>query len=277
MTCPAGSSIDKAPSCSQINSSALASMRRSSNSHGTRSLKDFERAGLMAPIPLGHNAPISFRMAREEDLQLTAADDPRQGADSTFGVQSLPDAVPEPYILQKDTDLDDGDGDGNNSGSRRRSTLRPLSQSHDRDSSQESSREVIPNTSSPSPSRPSHGDTLLPQMSHSVTSLSLDSQGPLSSLPSTPKSISNRSFRPSDEESMDDGGSQAVVSSEDEDVEAPPEIHDSAPQLIMPSIKMPSRRPFTERGKAMGRLKVLIAGDSGRPRGDCRAHQELVY
>ncbi|KAK3682736.1 hypothetical protein B0T22DRAFT_414152, partial [Podospora appendiculata] len=37
----------------------------------------------------------------------------------------------------------------------------------------------------------------------------------------------------------------------------------SAPQLIMPSIKMPSRRPFTEDGKSMGRLKVLIAGDSG--------------
>lgn len=37
----------------------------------------------------------------------------------------------------------------------------------------------------------------------------------------------------------------------------------SAPQLIMPSIKMPSRRPFTDTGKAMGRLKVLIAGDSG--------------
>lgn len=37
----------------------------------------------------------------------------------------------------------------------------------------------------------------------------------------------------------------------------------SVPQLIMPSIKMPSRRPFTEEGKRMGRLKVLIAGDSG--------------
>ncbi|KAK3322563.1 hypothetical protein B0H66DRAFT_515109 [Apodospora peruviana] len=37
----------------------------------------------------------------------------------------------------------------------------------------------------------------------------------------------------------------------------------SAPQLIMPSIKMPSRRPFTEEGKAMGRLKVMIAGGSG--------------
>ena len=38
----------------------------------------------------------------------------------------------------------------------------------------------------------------------------------------------------------------------------------SAPQLVMPSIKMPSRRPFTEVGKSMGRLKVLVAGDTGK-------------
>ncbi|KAI1326022.1 Poly(A) polymerase central domain-containing protein [Xylariaceae sp. FL0255] len=37
----------------------------------------------------------------------------------------------------------------------------------------------------------------------------------------------------------------------------------SAPQLIMPSIKMPSRRPFTATGKSLGRLKILVAGDSG--------------
>lgn len=37
----------------------------------------------------------------------------------------------------------------------------------------------------------------------------------------------------------------------------------SVPQLIMPSIKMPSRRPFTDEGKAIGRLKVMIAGDTG--------------
>lgn len=37
----------------------------------------------------------------------------------------------------------------------------------------------------------------------------------------------------------------------------------SAPQLIMPSIKMPSRRPFTEAGKNMGRLKIMVAGDTG--------------
>jgi hypothetical protein len=35
------------------------------------------------------------------------------------------------------------------------------------------------------------------------------------------------------------------------------------PQLVMPSLAMPSRRPFTERGKQMGRLKVAVAGAHG--------------
>jgi hypothetical protein len=64
---------------------------------------------------------------------------------------------------------------------------------------------------------------------------------------------------------MDDIASQAIVSSGEEDRDVRSELIDSgsAPQLVMPSIKMPSRRPFTEKGKNMGRLKVLIAGDSG--------------
>ncbi|OTB17926.1 hypothetical protein K445DRAFT_315663 [Daldinia sp. EC12] len=56
------------------------------------------------------------------------------------------------------------------------------------------------------------------------------------------------------------------LSSDDEFFEQrPPNTPDggSAPQLVMPSIKMPSRRPFTETGKNLGRLKVLFAGDSG--------------
>ncbi|KAL2201494.1 Septin-domain-containing protein [Corynascus similis CBS 632.67] len=58
------------------------------------------------------------------------------------------------------------------------------------------------------------------------------------------------------------GGDIAV---EDDDCEISSSMMDSgsAPQLVMPSIKMPSRRPFTDDGKRMGRLKVLIAGDSG--------------
>lgn len=66
---------------------------------------------------------------------------------------------------------------------------------------------------------------------------------------------------------MDDAASQAIMSSGEEDGNTGSELIDSgsAPQLVMPSIKMPSRRPFTEKGRNIGRLKVLIAGDSGKP------------
>ncbi|KAI9788295.1 MAG: hypothetical protein M1816_006980 [Peltula sp. TS41687] len=98
--------------------------------------------------------------------------------------------------------------------------------------------------------------------------LLFSSRAPEPSLPSSPRSISSKSLRslkPEDSDSTgDDAASQAIISSEDEEeVEVATEVQDSAPQLIMPSIKMPSRRPFTARGKEMGRLKVLIVGESG--------------
>ena len=63
----------------------------------------------------------------------------------------------------------------------------------------------------------------------------------------------------------DDGGSQAILSSDDENTHSPEDIMEgtSSSQLVMPSIQMPSRRPFTDNGKNMGRIKILIAGDSG--------------
>ncbi|KFY99372.1 hypothetical protein V498_00808 [Pseudogymnoascus sp. VKM F-4517 (FW-2822)] len=62
----------------------------------------------------------------------------------------------------------------------------------------------------------------------------------------------------------DDGGSQAIASSGDEDTQSPDVMEgSSSSQLVMPSLQMPSRRPFTDKGKNMGRLKILIAGDSG--------------
>lgn len=42
------------------------------------------------------------------------------------------------------------------------------------------------------------------------------------------------------------------------------DYNSNAVELVMPSIKLPTRRPFTEEGKRIGRLKVLLAGDSGR-------------
>ncbi|KAI6246038.1 Septin [Erysiphe necator] len=105
-----------------------------------------------------------------------------------------------------------------------------------------------------SPSRP------LNVISRPFTPLSSQSPAPASS-PSSPDSrmISEIGYY------TDDVISQDVISNKgEEQILGTNEINsESTPQLIMPSIKMPSRRPFTEKGRVMGRLKVLIAGDSG--------------
>lgn len=58
--------------------------------------------------------------------------------------------------------------------------------------------------------------------------------------------------------------SQGLSAGEEMEPVASTVLTSSSVQLVMPSIKMPSRRPFTEKGKQMGRLKVLLAGNSGR-------------
>lgn len=114
--------------------------------------------------------------------------------------------------------------------------------------------------------------TVLIPISHPESPLltSTSTQSPFPSrdvsFPGSPKSISSRSLQRSDGDSvLDDTGSQAITSSDEEqDEQQQPEIQDSAPQLIMPSIKMPSRRPFTARGKQLDRFKILVAGTKGR-------------
>jgi hypothetical protein len=116
--------------------------------------------------------------------------------------------------------------------------------------------EISRNVSPSHPRRPSQAT-----ISRPFTPLSFGSPAPASIL-SSPDSRRN-----SDAGSfMDDAASQAIISSGEDEREGASELMDSgsAPQLVMPSIKMPSRRPFTDRGKNMGRLKVLIAGDSGK-------------
>jgi hypothetical protein len=115
----------------------------------------------------------------------------------------------------------------------------------------------VSRNASPSHQRRSSQATI----SRPFTPLSFGSPAP-ASIMSSPDSRRN-----SDAGSyLDDVASQAIVSSggeEERDIGSELLDSGSAPQLVMPSIKMPSRRPFTERGKNMGRLKVLIAGDSG--------------
>jgi hypothetical protein len=99
-------------------------------------------------------------------------------------------------------------------------------------------------------------------------------------MPSTPKSGSFRSLRLSDEE--EDAVSQAITSGgEEEDEEeavagSMADARGSALELVMPSLSMPSRRPFTERGKQMGRLKIAVAGANGMNYTNCSLRHCLL-
>ena len=203
-------------------------------------------------------APTSFFIASER--QLDAGNTPKASiADSSFGIRSLGE---EAMSLQEDKESEAMMSDT----SRRRSTLKPR-KPVSRDTSMDSiGIGSLPSSQSSSPSRLQRRlEKLNPESAnHPLTPLSFASPTLDLSEPSSPKSMSSRSLRPSDDEFLDDRSSQAVVS-DGEDEDAAPFLADStvAPQFIMPSIMMPSRRPFTKRGQELGKLKILLAGRAG--------------
>ncbi|KAL8816762.1 MAG: hypothetical protein Q9223_004277, partial [Gallowayella weberi] len=195
-------------------------------------------------------------MATESMLNKPRSDSDSHGADSTFGVKSFQDTTNE--LKEEHERAEDQHEDIDDDHGRRRSTLRAFTRPQD------ISREGSSQGKGGAIDSPPLGLPRLSSALPSVSSLSQGSQGAHPSLPSSPKSTSSRSFRPSDQESIYDGASQAVASSEDEaETAQSPAAPYNAPQLVMPSIQMPSRRPFTDRGRTMGRLKILLAGDSG--------------
>ena len=199
---------------------------------------------------------MTFFMASEEDLEKSQS--PAVVCDSTFGVKSIEEAatsITEETYQSEEEMIRNRDARESDL-ARRRLTLKPTPKP--RDFTPEIFQTAFPHTTNSSSTRKFRRFSP-PSASQSLTSLSQASQDPGSSMPSSPKSNSSRSYRPSDEDSVYEGGSQAIASSEEDEAEG----QESAPQLIMPSIKMPSRRPFTDRGKDFGRLKILIAGDSG--------------
>ncbi|KAL8659100.1 MAG: hypothetical protein Q9202_007275 [Teloschistes flavicans] len=203
-----------------------------------------------------HGAPTSFFLATENMLRRGHGDSEYQALDNTYGVKSLPEVShrdKSDAFITENSGQESEEHDG-----RRRSTLRASISARDQ-SLEGAAYANEDETDSPPPGLPR-----LPSTLPSVSSLSQDSQGINHSLPSSPKSTSTRSGRPSERDSVYDGASQAVASSEDEaDIDHWHGHQDLAPQLIMPSIQMPSRRPFTDRGQALGKLKILLAGDSG--------------
>ena len=209
-----------------------------SNAVQSRSRKS-SLAEQSAPLIDPRNAtPMSFSFRRGSDH---AVQENLESFCRTQSRQETPKATTEPPKSVSSVIEDHGLAEQ----ARRRSTIKgPCQRSVRRDSSAEDHSRSSPQDSTP------------------LTPLLLPSQH--TSAPSSPKSTSTRSLRKSDEESIsDDTGSQAIASSGEDDVEAPSTLIDSAPQLIMPSIKMPSRRPFTQRGKGIGRFKILIAGNQG--------------
>jgi hypothetical protein len=187
---------------------------------------------------------------------------PARQQDSTFGVQSLADTL-EAAFGSESTPTARRTGSFRSTQSSQKETSR--AESHSSAGSavklpgsfktipQRKPRRKLSSHASSTPLTPLHTDALSP--------------GPMSGMPSTPSAISLQSLKLSDEDSvMDESGSQAVTSSGEEDgAEAATQQASMAsfPQLVMPSIQMPSRRPFTTKGKAMGKLKIMVAGESG--------------
>lgn len=239
-------------------------MRPGGDVVGQRPCKDIENASQRA-LP-DHGTPISFFIASEDMVETASSDSINELNESSFGVQSLQETVCSEELGDDKTDSHSHDH-GNHEG-RRRSTLKSVARTQE-NSSESNDIMLHHQTKDTVAPRSTLGYASPPSVSESLKSVSQNSQLQGPSLPDSPKSSSTNSFRPFDEESLDETGSQAIISSGEDDIDLPSEIQDSSPQLIMPSIKMPSRRPFTQRGKEMGRLKIMIAGDSGKQSRAC--------
>lgn len=220
-------------------------------------------------------APSTFFLAREddddsnhghnmEDSQTSTFDGP---GDSSYGVQSLESTVDEATVGSRDeevrahTNKEQHRHDDTSLFDRRRSTLKPANTQGDH----------LSDAAAASPASQPHGQPHHPSPNPNIvtslpmTPLTLGSPAEPSSLPSSPKSTSTRSLKPFDEISnQDEAEAEALNFGESTERFDSSQLHDSAPQLVMPSIKMPSRRPFTQRGKNMGRFKILVAGAAGQ-------------
>jgi hypothetical protein len=182
---------------------------------------------------------------------------------SNFGVESLETTIGSLSSQNKD----EQDGSSRNS---RHNWDRDLKRGVERKTEEDLARSRSPSPRSSqvisrdlSPHEPHPRRSPKPSGSLPLTPMTIESPSPVAgSMASSPSSRRNSET----DFFTDDVASQAILSSGDEERDMPSEVMDSssASQLVMPSIMMPSRRPFTEKGKNLGKLKVLIAGDSGK-------------
>jgi hypothetical protein len=230
-------------------------------------VKPRSRKSSVGHAGVASNVPTAFFIRSEEELEKSIASSASTqtvggSRDTTFGVQSLADTL-EAAFGHESTAADKRIGSDRSTQYQKKSTSRTGSHSSDTSAVQ------VPNIHKPSPARKLRRKLSSHASSTPLTPLIVDAPSPIptSGIPSTPSAISLQSLKLSDEDSnMDESASQAITSSGEEDaaeLTAQPELMGTFPQLVMPSIQMPSRRPFTTKGKAMGKLRVMVAGESG--------------
>lgn len=212
------------------------------------------------------SGPTTFFMRSEQEMEQSLASSQsthsiRRQRDSNYGVQSLTDTLEAAFGAEDSTASKKADKQSN-AGSHGKHTARSGSNSSSAGSAKS------PESPLTSPLRKLKRKLSSRTTSMPLTPLNVDAPSPLptSATPSTPTSVSLRSLKLSDEGSvLDDTGSQVITSSgeEEDDVETQQGASGSFPQLVMPSIQMPTRRPFTTKGKNMGKLRVLVAGQAG--------------
>jgi hypothetical protein len=201
-----------------------------------------------------------------------------KSTDSVYGVQSLEEALGDAFGDQSKGDQRPDSSSGGLAallGLKRRKTITSADGNEKNVISDDTKAKSAESSRQPSPrdTQPHHHhaqqSSRAPTISQPRTPLQLESPVPNSAIPSTPKSGSFRSLHLSDEdEETEDATSQAIASSGDEEEyeheHGQADIAESGmPELVMPSLSMPARRPFTIRGNQMGRLKVCVAGPSG--------------
>lgn len=202
------------------------------------------------------NAPTTFFMRSEQEMEQSLASSQSTQSigrqrDSTYGVQSLADTLEAAF------------GAESSAGSQSKSPRRSASHSSTAESTKSQESPLA------SPLRKMKRKLSGRTTSTPLTPLNIEAPSPLpaSAAPSTPTSVSLHSLKLSDEGSVvDDTGSQVITSSGDEEdgAETQQGPSNTFPQLVMPSIQMPTRRPFTTKGKSMGKLKVMVAGRAGQ-------------
>jgi hypothetical protein len=224
------------------------------------------------------SGPTTFFLRTEEDLEKSIVGTSEGDRDSIVGTRSSHDTLGTAIEKRPSSLLSNDDAKDSSSRTKQKVETSLLSEitidkkeqernkvnEHNPGREQASNESIErPQSSSPKYTRKLSHSTI----SQPITPIRFESPLPHSSVLSTPRSSSMKSFRLSDEESqLDDTTSQAVTSSEDEYEKGPEEVEGASDflELVMPRIQMPRRRPFTSNGKALGRLKILIAGRAGK-------------